>query len=224
MHSISRKGGYRARASLATLPMFSSTRGSAKSDSSIFTAPTNLSRSAARPPAGPSRRSPATSRRFPRRIRSRRPEFCPAGLCGRDIFAHRPMLVFQLLEPIFDHVADRHDANQSLVENDREMAAAPDGHFSHGQIDGFVLMRGNDRRRHMFRHGIVERGRAPSADRMNDIALPQNSKDAALRVGDYNRPNVTRRQNSGGLGQGPVWLGGNDILSLGRENACDSHP
>jgi len=103
---------------------------------------------------------------LPRRARSHRAEFClehdprklqafwdhalGMGSCGRDIFAQRLMLMFQLLKPIFDHVADRHNSNQSLVDNDREMAAAPNGHFFHGPINAFALLRCHDQRRHML--------------------------------------------------------------------------
>ena len=60
----------------------------------------------------------------------------------------------------------------SLVAgHDGKMAAAADGHFFHGRIDGFILMRCDDRRRHMFRDGIIERGGAAQANRMKDIAF-----------------------------------------------------
>src|ERR1700730_13852123 len=58
---------------------------------------------------------------------------------------------------------------------------------------------------------------------MDDIALPQDSNDAALSVGDHSSANIRRHQNFGGLGQGPMRLGGDDVSSLGRENACNSH-
>ena len=45
---------------------------------------------------------------------------------------------------------------------------------------------------------------------MNDVALPQNSKDVAIRavrIDDDNRANVPSHQNFHRLGQGPVRLG-----------------
>src|ERR1019366_6492678 len=39
------------------------------------------------------------------------------------------MLVLQLVKLVFDHIADRHNANQLLVGNHGEMAATPNGHL-----------------------------------------------------------------------------------------------
>ena len=58
-----------------------------------------------------------------------------------------------------------------LVDDDRKVAAAPDGHFFHGDMNAFVLIRCHDRRSHMFCDGIVERGRAAGANRMKDVAF-----------------------------------------------------
>src|SRR5262249_13388161 len=71
--------------------------------------------------------------------------------------------------------------------------------------------------------GIVERGRAALSDRMKDIAFRQNSEYAALRVGDDRSANFPSRQKRRGFGQGPMRLGGYDVPSLCRKNACDNH-
>jgi hypothetical protein len=62
---------------------------------------------------------------------SRLAEFCPADdLCGGDIFVQRLILELQLVEFVFDHIADRHNANQLLVGNTGRWRQRPTVIFS----------------------------------------------------------------------------------------------
>ena len=42
---------------------------------------------------------------------------------------------------VLDHVADRHQPDELLIADDREMARAFIGHFFHGPMDAFILTR-----------------------------------------------------------------------------------
>ena len=72
---------------------------------------------------------------------SGRQSLIPGTSSGRDIFSHRLVFILALGESVLDHVADRHQADEPLIPDDREMARAFVGHFFHGHMDAFILTR-----------------------------------------------------------------------------------
>lgn len=67
----------------------------------------------------------------------------PGGSTGRDIFSHGLVFNFARAESVLDHVADRHQADELPMADNREMARALIGHLFHRHIDTFVLTRGD---------------------------------------------------------------------------------
>src|SRR5674536_321454 len=65
----------------------------------------------------------------------------PGGSSGGDIVSHRLVFILAFVESVLDHVADRHQADEPLILDDREMARAFVRHFSHGHMDAFILAR-----------------------------------------------------------------------------------
>src|SRR2546429_3227028 len=63
------------------------------------------------------------------------------GSSGRDIFSHHFVFIFVLGESVPDQVPDRHQANEPLLADDREMAKPSIGHFFHGYMNELVLTR-----------------------------------------------------------------------------------
>jgi len=72
---------------------------------------------------------------------SNRQSLIPGTSSGSDIFSHRLVFIFALAESVLDHVADRHQADELLIADDREMARAFIGHFFHRHMDAFILTR-----------------------------------------------------------------------------------
>ena len=53
-----------------------------------------------------------------------------------DVVAQRRLLVLHLLEPVLDHVADRHDAGEAALLDHRQMAEFAGRHPLHHRADG----------------------------------------------------------------------------------------
>ena len=70
-------------------------------------------------------------------------------LLGRlNVVAERLGFVLHLHEPVLDHVSDRHDADESLLLNHRDMAEFACRHPLHDGTDSLRLTAGG----HLARH------------------------------------------------------------------------
>ena len=69
------------------------------------------------------------------------PKLIPGGSSGRDIFSRHFLFIFVLGESVLDQVPDRHQADEPLMADDREMAKPSIGHFFHRHMNALVLTR-----------------------------------------------------------------------------------
>ena len=79
--------------------------------------------------------------------------------------------LLDFLEPVFDHVADRHHADHLFVLDHRQVAELARGHQLHQNPDGIRLAAGDDLARHHLSQRLREHACAALGQHAYDVAL-----------------------------------------------------
>src|SRR6516164_8559996 len=165
-------------------------------------------RSSGSPPAfPPDRRSPA-QRRASRRL---------------DVIAQRGGFVLHLLQSVLDHVADRHDADNLLLLDHRDVAELAGGHALHDDPDGLRRAAGDDFAGHDLRQRLCEHARSMLSEHAHDIALGQDADDPAIRAEHEQRADLIFSERAYRGFEGRRGLDRNDVATLGGKNVLDVH-
>ena len=89
-------------------------------------------------------------------------------------------LALHLMHAVLDDVADRDDADEPALIDDRHVAELSGRHALHDAGDGFALVAGLDLARHRAADRLVEHGSAALGERTHDVAFGNDAGDAAV--------------------------------------------
>src|SRR5215472_8879651 len=98
----------------------------------------------------------------------------PFGSGTSDEGAQRAGLVFDLVEPVLDQIADADDAAKPPVLHDGEVTNAPACHLRHQFADALGRIASDDRPGHDLRHTQGQQAGTVTGKGMDDIAFRDN--------------------------------------------------
>uniref|UniRef100_A0A0N4Z830 MOSC domain-containing protein n=1 Tax=Parastrongyloides trichosuri TaxID=131310 RepID=A0A0N4Z830_PARTI len=122
----------------------------------------------------------------------------------------------------FDHVADRDDAGQTLVQQDRQVADAAVRHSGHQRLDGFRRIGEDHLAGHIMGDRALQRLRPVARNRAHNIALGQDAHHAVAFADDQG-PHLTALELGAGFIQIGVRRQCEYCASLALENLGDQH-
>src|SRR5207253_5200516 len=121
------------------------------------------------------------------------------------------------------HVADRHQADQPVLLDHRDVTEFAGGHALHDGTHGLTWRAGVDLARHHLRERFLEYGRAVFGERAHDVSLRQDADHAAVGTEHDERANPPFGQNFDRRFQRCGGLDGENVAALGGEDCLDSH-
>src|SRR5258708_703415 len=145
------------------------------------------------------------------------------GLSRRDIFAQGLSFAIERVDVALDHVADGDDADQPAGLHDRNMAKPARRHCLPYVINGVVTGRGDDLRRHVTRHRIIERGGAMFGEDPHHVAFRKDAQNAERSVRYDHRSHTSFGQELYDFLQGAMRLSGENVAPLFVENPGNCH-
>src|SRR6185437_15132427 len=111
-----------------------------------------------------------------------------AVVSGRqDVIVHGGRLALHLLQPVLDRIADRHDADQSTLVDDRQVPEFAGGHPLHEIADRLALVTGLDGPRHALADRLIKRSDTARRQRADNIAFGNDAADVPVGAEDERR-------------------------------------
>src|ERR1700730_13946163 len=141
----------------------------------------------------------------------------------QDVFAQRRGFFFHLVEPVFDHVADRDDAGETAALDHGQMAELALGHALHQARDGFRLVAGHHLAGHHLPDLLLERSRPVRRERAHDVPLGEDSDHLPVRAGEDHRADFAVGEQLDRGGERGGGFDGEDVRSLTRQYGLHCH-
>ncbi len=127
------------------------------------------------------------------------------------------------MQAVLDHVADRHDADQLVLLDHRDVPELAERHPLHDPPDGLGQSAGHHLAGHHLRQRLVERVRAALRQSPHDVALGQDADDAAIRPQHQQCTDPALRQRPDGARKACGGFDRDHIAALGGKNAFHGH-
>src|SRR5262245_17823440 len=140
-----------------------------------------------------------------------------------DVIAQRGGFVLHLLEPILDHVADRHNSAHLVLLDHRNVAEFARRHPLHDDAGGLRGAARDDFARHHLRQRLREPARTLLREHAHDVALGQDADDPAIRAEHKQRADFVFGERAHRGFERRRGLDRNDVATLGGENVLDVH-